>query len=166
MEKRAFTLVEIIVVFVLISLVATAAGISFLKMREEELFFEGVREVQNEIVLAQEVMLLQNRPISLTFSKRDDHLVLSIKESSEREVLLRGIKEFKIEQKNGETTTLTFSPFETEVPTGSLTLSNGKEERGFLFHGRVEYPRLHTPPYPKEIRSSYDAEYPASLSSS
>ncbi len=67
-KRGSFTLLEILVVFVLLAGLGTIATVSFQGLLEEQRFYSDVRQLKNQLQLSSDLMWLLDADVTLTLS--------------------------------------------------------------------------------------------------
>jgi len=78
-KRRCFTLLELIIVLLIAATALTAMGINVRKLLYEQRFHSEVSSIVSMLRLAQEMMLLLNTDVTVTFSSQQNSIAYAIK---------------------------------------------------------------------------------------
>lgn len=131
--RRYLTLIELLIVLVLISLIATVIGIGTAKAVDSQRFESGVSLIVDQIQLAEELMLHLNTDVALTlttdskgvmcFLEVETGVLESLRLKERAHLFVRGVKAVSWDEEVQESLILTFLSAGGSMSKGLLHLA-------------------------------------------
>lgn len=170
--KHPFTIIEILCVLFILAIAAASIGIKGPALLRHERFENGVEAIFDQIVFAQEIMLLYQTDLSLTLQVEKKGILANLNVASKdvknafktsfKPVLIKGIDAIFFNNEKQKIVTINFLAEDCVVTKGLLSFGNSEKRKHISLPGFPSSPSVNkikkdeTPSkaiYPQEVLS-------------